>query len=110
MSLYCIWAVRSALEENRQQTPDGTALSAAAVWFIYAAPAIWELCQQNKTFDGKVAKPGAMFRDEEWRGFTEARWRTWSQRLIELQGRISSQETSRLVGQAQRAIGEVAER
>ncbi|RMY45886.1 hypothetical protein D0863_15951 [Hortaea werneckii] len=103
LSLYCIWTLRMALETEEQ--PSNVALSAAAAWLIYAAPTIWEFCMQSKTFDGKVAKPGPRWKDQEWRGFTRERWQAWMQRLIsELEGQISDGVTKHMVDQALRAM------
>lgn len=107
-SLYCIWSVRSALEETQQ--PSNAALSAAAVWLINAAPAIHDFSGRNKQFDGKVAKPGSLFKDEEWRGFSEQRIRSWGQRLSELQGNVEEERTAELVKRARKAMGEIKER
>lgn len=52
-SLYCIWTVRQALEEEKFCD---VAVAAAAVWFIYAAPTIRDFSRKHKSFDGKVAK------------------------------------------------------
>lgn len=105
MSLYCIWTVRAALEDHQQ--PSYVALAAASVWFIYAAPTVWDFCEQGKTFDGKVAKPGALFSDNDWRGFTKDRWRAWEERLSDLQGQISDDHTEKLIEQAKKAMNNI---
>jgi len=101
--------VRTALEDAKDQ-PSNAALSAASLWFINAAPAIWRLCRQEKTFDGKVAKPGSQFSSEQWRGFTRDRWRSWSHKLSDFQGQVSDHQTAKLVEQARSAMGDVVER
>lgn len=108
MSLYAIWTVRSALEE--QQQPSDVTLAAAAVWFVTAAPALRDLSREEKTFDGKVAKTGPLFKGEEWKGFTKGRWRSWGQRFSDVQGQIGDRQTGRLVELARTAMGDVAER
>nr|POF14225.1 hypothetical protein CFP56_03249 [Quercus suber] len=107
-SLYAIWTLRSGLEE--QQQPSNAALAAAAVWVIHAASALEDFSQQGKVFDGKVAKPGSLFNDEDWRGFTKDRWRTWGQRFSDVQGSVQDGTTQALVEQARKAMGEVKER
>lgn len=97
-----------ALEEVDK--PADVALSAAAVWFVYAAPSLWNLCRQKKTFDGKVAKPGARHSDQLWRGFARDRWRAWGERFREVHGQASDKGTVHLVERARRAMGEVVER
>lgn len=61
LSLFGIWSVRSALEE--QEKPPNVAVNAAAVWFEYAAGAIRDFCQKDKSFDSKVAAPGSLFKE-----------------------------------------------
>ena len=82
LSLFGLWTIRTALEEQEQT--DRVALDAAALWFVHASPALRDLCQQGKTFDGKVAKPGFVFKDESWRGFSMDRWQAWEKRLREV--------------------------
>lgn len=103
LSLFCIWTVRMALEQ--EQTSD-VAAAAASAWFVYAGPVIKQLCQQDKTFDGKVAKPGAARADQSWRGFSQDRWQIWAQRLAELQGLVSDDSARQLVEQACEAMAE----
>lgn len=79
LSLFGLWTIRTALEEEEQ--PDPIAQDAAALWFILSSPVLWDLCHQSKTFDGKIAKPGFMFKDESWRGFSKERWQTWEKRM-----------------------------
>lgn len=59
-------------------------LKAAAVWFVYTAPVLRELSVKAKQFEGKVAKPGELFKDEGWRGFSEDRWKAWVGKLKEV--------------------------
>lgn len=52
-------------------------IQSAALWFVYTAPTIWTLCQQEKSFEGKLAKPGPEFASREWRGYEKDRWTSW---------------------------------
>jgi hypothetical protein len=98
-SLYAIWTIRMALEDNDgQQKPDKTSLEAAAAWFAYAAPTLWNLSQKNKDFQGKIAKQGQAMQGKEWRGFSQERWEHWEERL-----KASGGEG--LVAKANEAIG-----
>ncbi|KAK3676836.1 hypothetical protein LTR78_003040 [Recurvomyces mirabilis] len=89
LSLYCIWTVRTALEDSDDQ-PEHAALSAGSLCSINAAPAIWNLCGQEATFDGKLAKPRSQYGSDKWRGFTRDRWRSWNKKLRGFQGQISN--------------------
>jgi hypothetical protein len=98
-SLYAIWTIRMALEDNDgQQKTDKTELEAAAAWFAYAAPTLWNLSQEGKEFQGKIAKQGQAMQGKEWRGFSKERWEHWEERL-----KTSGGEG--LVAKANEAIG-----
>lgn len=97
-SLFCIWTIRTALED--QNEPSDVAVAAAAVWLMCAAPALWDYSHQSKSFDGKVARPGPLFKDQDWIGFSEARWSSWRQRLHDVKPKVSSEATGALVQQA----------
>ena len=95
---FCIWTVRTALEE--QEHPPDISVEAAAVWFIYAAAAMWDFCERDKSFEGKVAAPGALFKDRNWTGFSEDRWQAWAQRLDDLQDSTVDGSTAAFVQDA----------
>jgi hypothetical protein len=98
-SLYAIWTIRMALEDNDgQQKTDKTELEAAAAWFAYAAPTLWNLSQEGKEFQGKIAKQGQAMQGKEWRGFSKERWEHWEERLKTSGG-------GGLVAKANEAIG-----
>ena len=79
-SLFCIWTIRTALEDQDQASD--VSIAAAAIWLIYASRAIWDFSQQSKSFDGKVAAPGASYTGLDWTGFSRARWDLWLQKLM----------------------------
>lgn len=77
------------------------ALQSAAVWFIYTAQAMWALCQQQKTFEGKLAKPGPEFATREWRGYEKDRWTSWEVGFKHVVGhRELGEKTKKLVNDA----------
>ncbi|KAK4502173.1 hypothetical protein PRZ48_005598 [Zasmidium cellare] len=104
LSLFGVWSLRQAFEE--QDTSDA-AIAAAAAWFVYAAPTIYDFSQKGKSFDGKVAKPGSAFSSQSWNGYTQDRWQAWTRKVHEVQGQVSDATASQLVEQAQVAIGEI---
>lgn len=104
LSLFCVWTVRQALEE---QDCSDVAVAAAAAWFVYAAPTVYDFCQKGKSFEGKVARPGSAFQDQSWTGFTQDRWAAWKQKMGDVQGQVSDSTTVQLLEQAQVAIGEI---
>jgi hypothetical protein len=97
-SLFSIWTIRTALEDQDQ--PSDVSIAAAAVWLMYASPAIWDFSQQSKSFDGKVAAPGALFKDQNWTGFSQARWDTWTQKLSNLKAATPTGNSVDLIEQA----------
>ncbi|KAF2770671.1 hypothetical protein EJ03DRAFT_310272 [Teratosphaeria nubilosa] len=102
VSLFAIWSIRTALED--QEEPESTALAAAAVWLVYAAGALRGLSAEGKSFDGKSAKPGALFKDESWNGFCKERWNAWGQRLAKLKEKVGDQKIKQLVESAGHAM------
>ncbi|KAG9659808.1 hypothetical protein KCU64_g3612, partial [Aureobasidium melanogenum] len=103
-SLYGVWSLRSALEEERENSPGkntiDASVGAAAVWIAYAGPTLKGLSDSNKTYSGKVAKPGSKFKDQEWRGYTKDRWQTWEKELDQVKSLVQDDSIQNLVQQA----------
>ncbi|KAG9550905.1 hypothetical protein KCU71_g14491, partial [Aureobasidium melanogenum] len=103
-SLYGIWTLRSALEEERENLPGkntiDASVGAAAAWIVYAGPTLKGLSDSNKTYSGKVAKPGSKFKDQEWRGYTKDRWQTWGKELDQAKSLVQDDSIQDLVKQA----------
>ncbi|KAH0357006.1 hypothetical protein KCU81_g203, partial [Aureobasidium melanogenum] len=99
-SLYGIWSLRSALEEDWENLPGenttDASVGAAAVWLAYAGPTLKGLSDSNKTYSGKVAKPGSKFKDEEWRGYTKDRWLSWKKELTQAKSLVQDNNISGL--------------
>jgi hypothetical protein len=100
--------LREALEDpSAEQVAKQTSsklLKAASVWFIYASGDLKKASKEGHQFEGKIAKPGASlteFKDEAgWRGFCEARWKVWGDRLTPLKEADLTEETKSLVARA----------
>lgn len=103
VSLFGLWTIRTALEEKTDTPPDASII-AANVWLRDAAAALSAVSRSEKTFEGKLAKPGPRFSDEQWRGFHVQRWDKWGQRLEELQTGTTDSRTSTIVREAQEAM------
>ncbi|SPN99074.1 uncharacterized protein DNG_02113 [Cephalotrichum gorgonifer] len=77
-SLYALWALRCAFEED---CPPGhcndAAIRNAAVWIKYSGKALRKFVVENREFEGRVAIPGPKFSDKSWKGFTQERWNVW---------------------------------
>lgn len=77
-SLYAVWALRTAFEEEFPPNVDsGPAVRNAAVWIKYSGSALWKATVDNRQFEGRVAIPGSKFSDKGWKGFSDERWRVW---------------------------------
>ncbi|WZH46894.1 uncharacterized protein QYS62_008017 [Fusarium acuminatum] len=107
-SLFGIWTLREALEDPpAEQVAKQTSpklLKAASAWFIYASGELKKASKERHQFEGKIAKPGASlteFKDEDgWRGFCDARWKVWEDRLTPLKEADLPEETKSLVARA----------
>lgn len=93
-----------ALEETNK-APDAV-IAAAAAWFAFAGPSISKFCQEEKSFDGKVAKPGSAVADHSWRGFNKERWAAWQDKFGTLEGQLSEPAARELVAEARKAMAE----
>ncbi|EME45056.1 hypothetical protein DOTSEDRAFT_70930 [Dothistroma septosporum NZE10] len=105
LTLFGLWTIRSALEESHK-VPD-VALAAAAAWFVFAAPTLADLCREEKSFEGKVAKPGSAHSDQDWTGYSMARWESWKQKLDQQENSVSDSTAKQLMEQAVEAVSEV---
>lgn len=89
-SLYSIWSNRTLLESQAAANSDWSStqdidVQASCVWFTYAAQALLRLSNAGKTFDGKVAKAGDGYPDQDWNGLCTDRWILWKENLQSLQ-------------------------
>ena len=101
-SLYGIWSLRSAFEEElgkKGKTTDAQ-IGAAAAWVVYASTALKGLAEKKKEFQGKVAKPGTKLREKEWRGYNEKRWQAWGRELANSQDLVQDDSVRDLVRKA----------
>ncbi|CAD0106161.1 unnamed protein product [Aureobasidium uvarum] len=103
-SLYGIWSLRSALEEETENLPGKTtidaSIGAAAAWILYAGRTLKGLSDSDKTYSGKVAKPGFKCKDQDWRGYNKDRWQLWTKELAESKNLVQDDGIQDLVKQA----------
>ncbi|KAI4724751.1 hypothetical protein E4T49_07488 [Aureobasidium sp. EXF-10728] len=103
-SLYGIWSLRSALEEELENLPGKTtvdaSVGAAAVWILYAGRTLKGLSDSDKTYSGKVARPGFKCKDQGWRGYNKERWQHWTQELAKAKSLVQDHGIQDLVKQA----------
>jgi len=107
-SLYGVWSLRSALEEDLSNLPAKTtsdaSIGAAAVWMLYAGPTLKGLSDSDKTYSGKVARSGFKYKDHEWRGYTKDRWEAWTKELTQAKGLVQDDSIKELVERALKAM------
>ncbi|EPE33956.1 hypothetical protein GLAREA_06969 [Glarea lozoyensis ATCC 20868] len=75
-SLYAIWTLRSAFENEESKEVDRRA---GEMWFLYAGEVIERLSREGKVFDGKIAREGGEFEGKGWRGFNRERLEVWKE-------------------------------
>ncbi|OLN89315.1 hypothetical protein CCHL11_08989 [Colletotrichum chlorophyti] len=100
-SLYGLWALRTAFEENRPADADvAAAVRQAYLWINYAGEALRKLSAKDRNFDGKSAKAGDKFGSRDWRGFNEERWGIWTEAFATAQTSLSDADAKKLAGKA----------
>lgn len=102
-ALYGIWSIRSALEEDMSNLAPNTVnaqVGAAAAWMLYAGAAIKAFCDEEKGFEGKVARAGFKYKSKEWKGYSKERWQVWSEELEKAVEMVSDDGVNGIVREA----------
>ncbi|KAL2060115.1 hypothetical protein VTL71DRAFT_9937 [Oculimacula yallundae] len=100
-SLYCIWSLRSALEDAASEEKITSAiLKAAAMWMIYAAREIHQRVVDEQTYDGRMAIGGRDVDGKEWKGHSKERWQAWYERFEKRKDGAGDEEMKRVIGEA----------
>jgi len=77
-SIFGLWALRSAFEENPESsTTTIPAVRNAALWIIYAGDALRKLASEKRDMSGNSGVAGNKFPQKTWKGFDEERWNLW---------------------------------
>ncbi|KAG4429139.1 hypothetical protein IFR05_015382 [Cadophora sp. M221] len=107
-SLFCIWSIRNALEDNSPEEKTMSAvLQAAAMWMIYAAGEIHQRAVDGQTYEGRLAIGGRSVQGKDWKGHSKERWELWAERLEQKSGTVEDEETRRLMEEALKKMKEV---
>ncbi|KNG46209.1 hypothetical protein TW65_97103 [Stemphylium lycopersici] len=111
LSVYAIWTLRSVLENSvpaQIYNKNGDqGCKAAAAWFIYAGKTMYAYSKEGKSYDGRAAQQGSDVVGEDWKGYSEARWRLWVERLEEVQKDVVDEDTKNLLQKAMMSIQDV---
>ncbi|KAL2139400.1 hypothetical protein VTI28DRAFT_5249 [Corynascus sepedonium] len=91
-SLFGLWALRDALEEDRGLASE-PAVRLAALWVRFAGERLRKLSADAHTLPGKVGTSGGKYNERGWKGFNEDRWRAWVDELKAVQAKMESDET-----------------
>ncbi|KAK3303071.1 uncharacterized protein B0T15DRAFT_539010 [Chaetomium strumarium] len=94
-TLYALWMLRDAFEENAEQVDSPGAARIAAIWIRYCGKQLRDLSAEGFTFERRLGVPGAMYDDRDWRGFSDERWSEWMKGLRDAQNKYPSDETIR---------------
>ncbi|KXH56883.1 hypothetical protein CSAL01_06131 [Colletotrichum salicis] len=102
-SLYGLWALRSAFEEEQAaDAAEGQTIATrlAYQWTVHAKDALYKLSTKSRDFEGKSGKPGSKFADREWKGLNEERWQSWIDGFAAVSQSTSDKEVSALAKEA----------
>ncbi|KAL2882832.1 hypothetical protein SGCOL_001522 [Colletotrichum sp. CLE4] len=102
-SLYGLWALRSAFEEEQAaDAAEGQTIATrlAYQWTVHAKDALYKLSTKKRDFEGKSGKPGSKFADREWKGLSEERWQSWTDGFAAVSQSSSDKEVSALAKEA----------
>lgn len=79
-SLYALWAMRSAFEEDSPRDESYVpAVRNAAIWILLAGKALRSVSSENVAVSDNTGAPGSKFSDKAWKGFSEERWAVWKE-------------------------------
>lgn len=108
-SLYALWALRDAFEEECPAGYDAEpAIRNAAVWIEYAGKMLWKLAVGNREFRDRLAIPGRKFAGKPWRGFTEERWNVWRAGFEEVGSQAEAAEVEEAEGLKKQGINQAS--
>ncbi|KAJ0165065.1 hypothetical protein CTA2_12447 [Colletotrichum tanaceti] len=100
-SLYGLWALRTAFEENHAADADvAAAVKQAYLWIKYSGDALQKLSVKTRNFEGKSGQAGAKFVNREWKGLNEERWAAWTEAFASAQSSLTDEEAKGLAGKA----------
>ncbi|EFQ30863.1 hypothetical protein CGRA01v4_12931 [Colletotrichum graminicola] len=100
-SLYGLWTLRTAFEEEHPAGADvAAAVRQASLWITYSGDALQKLSAKNRNFDAKSGKAGAKFADRDWKGLNEERWNAWAEAFASAHASLGDEEVKRLAAKA----------
>ncbi|KAK2063358.1 hypothetical protein LY76DRAFT_503918 [Colletotrichum caudatum] len=100
-SLYALWALRTAFEEEHPAGADvAAAVRQAYLWINYSGDALQKLSAKSRDFDAKSGKPGANFADREWKGLNDERWNAWAEAFTSAHASLADDDVKRLAAKA----------
>jgi hypothetical protein len=83
MSLYALWMLRDAFEEEEARNGlSRTAVRIAALWIRYAGELLRKLAAaEQQMYPERLGASLGKYREREWTGFNEERWEVWREGL-----------------------------
>ncbi|KAK5652010.1 hypothetical protein OQA88_10913 [Cercophora sp. LCS_1] len=96
-SLFGLWSLRTAFEENPGRDVDITAaVRLAAPWVSAAGHVLWKLSQDGSDIAGGSGIPGPKYAEREWKGFTTDRWQVWKDGFVAAQDWMAHPEAKEI--------------
>ncbi|KAK1704895.1 hypothetical protein CaCOL14_009319 [Colletotrichum acutatum] len=102
-SLYGLWALRAAFEEEDAGSEGGKDVIATRIayqWTNHAVGALHDLSMKKRNFEGKSGKPGSKYADREWKGLNEERYGLWADSITSISQTASDDEARALAKEA----------
>ncbi|KAF6824603.1 hypothetical protein CMUS01_10181 [Colletotrichum musicola] len=100
-SMYGLWALREAFEEEHPAGADVvSAVRQAYLWIRYAGDVLRKLSAQDHKLQERTGIAGGKFTSRGWSGFNEERWTAWSEAFAAARTGLADAEAKELAGQA----------
>lgn len=91
-SLFALWSMRSAFEEDGGADSE-TAVKLAALWVRFAGEHLRKLSADGERLPQNCGLPGSKYAECGWRGYNNDRWKAWTDELKVAQSKLAPDET-----------------
>ncbi|KAL2167674.1 hypothetical protein VTG60DRAFT_935 [Thermothelomyces hinnuleus] len=91
-SLFALWALRDALEEEGRSASK-PAVRLASLWVRFAGERLRKLSAIARDLDGNMGSSAGKYGQRGWKGFNEDRWKAWADELKAAQATLGPDET-----------------
>ncbi|KAL2163569.1 hypothetical protein VTH06DRAFT_5627 [Thermothelomyces fergusii] len=91
-SIFALWALRSALEEEGGSASK-PAVRLASLWVRFAGERLRKLSADGRDLPGNMGASAGKYGQRGWKGFNEERWKAWAGELKAAQATLGPDET-----------------